>query len=58
MYSRSACHNGVWAIMYAWYFQKDSLPPVSALNTIDFGSANVPLNDSNFTNNLNKAWFR
>lgn len=30
----------------------------NALNTTDFGSANVPLNDSNFTNNLNKAWFR
>ncbi|WP_411836514.1 NPP1 family protein [Paenibacillus taichungensis] len=28
------------------------------MNTTDFGSANVPLNDSNFTNNLNKARFR
>lgn len=24
VYSRSAWHNGVWAIMYAWYFPKDS----------------------------------
>ncbi|MDI5788251.1 NPP1 family protein [Bacillus licheniformis] len=22
MYSRSAWYNGVWAIMYAWYFLK------------------------------------
>lgn len=145
VYSRSAWHNGVWAIMYAWYFPKDSpssglghrhdwegivvwvdnpaaqnpqilsiaysghgqftnvapnntnlngtnplisynstwplnhelgvtgtvggMQPLigwddltsaarDALNTTDFGSANVPLNDSNFTNNLNKAWFR
>lgn len=28
-----------------------------ALNTTDFGSANVPMKDSNFTNNLAKAWF-
>ncbi|MEK3773596.1 NPP1 family protein [Paenibacillus sp. FSL K6-4396] len=145
IYSRSAWHNGVWAIMYSWYFPKDSPssglghrhdwegivvwvdnpaaanpqilsiaysghgqftkvtpsntntqgshPLISynstwplnhelgvtnavggtqpligwddltsaarnALNTTDFGSANVPFNDNNFTNNLNKAWFR
>ncbi|MDQ0172861.1 NPP1 family protein [Paenibacillus tundrae] len=145
IYSRSAWHNGVWAIMYAWYFPKDSpspglghrhdwegivvwldnpaaanpqvlsiaysghgrftnvtpnssnmkgnnplisynstwplnhelgitgvvggtqpligwddLTPAArdALNTTDFGSANVPMNDHNFTNNLNKAWFQ
>lgn len=148
VYSRSAWYNGVWAIMYAWYFPKDSplplkafghrhdwegivvwidnpanqnpkvlsiaysqhgkfqktapnnnimegdhpkirydapQPPINhslyvdsakggtqpligwedltpaarnALNTTDFGSANVPFNDHNFTNNLEKAWFR
>ncbi|WP_411836464.1 NPP1 family protein [Paenibacillus taichungensis] len=31
MYSRSAWHNGIWAIMYAWYFPKDS--PSSGLGT-------------------------
>lgn len=145
VYSRSAWYNGVWAIMYAWYFPKDSpspglghrhdwegivvwvdnpavpepkvlsiaysghgqftnvapsstsmsgssplitynstwpinhelgvdgtiggkqpligwddLTPAArdALNTTDFGSANVPMNDSNFANNLAKAWFK
>ncbi|WP_366290945.1 NPP1 family protein [Paenibacillus sp. AN1007] len=145
VYSRSAWHNGVWAIMYAWYFPKDNPSPGlghrhdwegivvwvdnpavanpkvlsiaysghgqftkvapsssnmqgdhpkisynstwplnhelgvtnvvggtqpligwddltpaarNALNTTDFGSANVPFNDNNFANNLNKAWFR
>ncbi|OWZ06278.1 Necrosis inducing protein NPP1 [Phytophthora megakarya] len=24
VYGRSAWHNGIWAIMYAWYFPKDS----------------------------------
>ncbi|CAH1221849.1 hypothetical protein PAECIP111890_05304 [Paenibacillus sp. JJ-223] len=27
VYSRSAWYNGVWAIMYAWYFPKDSPSP-------------------------------
>lgn len=27
------------------------------LNTTDFGSANVPMKDANFTNNLEKAWY-
>ncbi|QHZ46302.1 MULTISPECIES: NPP1 family protein [unclassified Bacillus (in: firmicutes)] len=148
VYSRSAWYNGVWAIMYAWYFPKDSpialkpfghrhdwegivvwidnpanqnpkvlsiaysqhgkfaktapnshimdgdhpkirydapqspinhslyvdsakggmqpligwedLTPAArnALNTADFGSANVPFNDPNFMNHLGKAWFR
>ncbi|MCY8242199.1 NPP1 family protein [Bacillus haynesii] len=146
VYSRSAWYNGVWAIMYAWYFPKDSplpgfghrhdwegivvwvdnpanknpkvlsiaysghgkfekvapsstimegdhpkirydapqapinhslyvdsikggmqpligwedLTPAArnALNTHDFGAANVPFNDANFNNNLRKAWFR
>ncbi|BAB04114.1 NPP1 family protein [Halalkalibacterium halodurans] len=145
VYSRSTWHNGVWAIMYAWYFPKDSpspglghrhdwegivvwvdnpanpspqllsiaysqhgnfynvaptdrntreqrpliryshawplnhslwihdqvggtqpligwddLTPAArhALNTTDFGAANVPFNDHNFINNLRKAWYR
>ncbi len=29
-----------------------------ALNTTDFGDANVPFKDSNFTSNLQKAWFK
>lgn len=148
VYSRSAWHNGVWAIMYAWYFPKDSplpglghrhdweaivvwidnpanqnpkvlsiaysghgkfekvtptpnsvimegdhpkirydapqaplnhslfvdsakggmqpligwedLTPAArdALNTTKFGAANVPFNQDNFVNNLNKAWFK
>ncbi|CAM4490675.1 NPP1 family protein [Paenibacillus tarimensis] len=145
VYSRSTWYNGVWAIMYAWYFPKDSPSsglghrhdweaavvwvdnpaavnpkilsiaysqhgdfkkaapsssntsgthpkieykstwPINhamfitnqiggtqpligwddmtaaarnALNTTNFGSANVPLNDSNFMSHLDKAWFR
>lgn len=30
----------------------------NALNITDFGKANVPFNDPNFTNHLEKAWFR
>lgn len=30
VYSRSAWYNGVWAIMYAWYFPKDSPLPFNA----------------------------
>ncbi|MCY8573922.1 NPP1 family protein, partial [Bacillus haynesii] len=30
VYSRSAWYNGVWAIMYAWYFPKDSPLPLKA----------------------------
>jgi len=30
----------------------------NALNSTDFGSANVPMKDGNFTNNLEKAWFK
>lgn len=145
VYARSAWYNGVWAIMYAWYFPKDSpssglghrhdwegavvwidnpaaaspqilnisysqhgdwlnvaksstntngthpkleyksIWPVNhalyitntaggyqpligwddltaaartALNTTNFVDANVPLNDSNFTNNLAAAWYQ
>lgn len=145
VYARSAWYNGVWAIMYAWYFPKDepstgmghrhdweaaviwvddpaadrpkilsisysqhgefgnasssssntsgthpkveykSIWPLNhalyltstvggtqpligwddltkeardALNNTDFGDANVPMNDSNFTNNLEKAWYQ
>lgn len=145
VYARSASYNGVWAIMYAWYFPKDSpssglghrhdwegavvwidnpaatspqilnisysqhgdwlnvaksstntngthpkleyksIWPVNhalyitntaggyqpligwddltaaartALNTTNFVDANVPLNDSNFTNNLAAAWYQ
>lgn len=38
----------------------DDLTPAArhALNTTDFGSANVPFKDSNFKNNLAKAWYR
>lgn len=37
----------------------DDLTPAAraALNSTDFGSANVPMKDANFTNNLAKAWF-
>ncbi|MDY7224348.1 NPP1 family protein [Halalkalibacterium halodurans] len=146
VYARSTWYNGVWAIMYAWYFPKDSpspglghrhdwegivvwvdnpgsanpkvqaisysqhgkfvkTPPHSwlmegthpkirydapqwplnhslyvdsirggmqpvigwndltsaarhSLNTHNFGAANVPFNDNNFWNNLNKAWYK
>ncbi|XEC95934.1 NPP1 family protein [Paenibacillus tarimensis] len=145
IYARSAWYNGVWAIMYAWYFPKDEASPGmghrhdwegivvwvnnpavnnpevlsiaysehgnfineapsrnnmsgshplvayrsvwplnhslhltneaggtqplinweqltpaarEALNTTDFGKANVPFNDNNFWNNLGKAWFK
>lgn len=145
VYSRSTWYNGVWAIMYSWYFPKDSpssglghrhdwecivvwidnpdtanpkildiaysghgnfthssahnnnmkgthplvayddqwpinhsldqtssvggMQPLigwddltkaarDALNNTDFGSANVPFKESNFFNNLNKAWFK
>ncbi|WP_411350367.1 NPP1 family protein [Paenibacillus sp. WLX2291] len=145
IYARSGWYNGVWAIMYAWYFPKDESSPGlghrhdwetaviwidnpavaspkvqsisysqhgdllnaaptssnmsgnhaligyrsvwplnhslfsvtdvggtqplinweqltpaarTALNTTDFGSANVPLNDTNFNTNLQKAWFK
>ncbi|CAI6282131.1 MULTISPECIES: NPP1 family protein [Bacillus] len=147
VYSRSAWYNGVWAIMYSWYFPKDEASPSlghrhdwegivvwidnpanqnpkvlsiaysghgkftnvapsgtnmkdgthpliaydstwplnhelmmsdrvvggtqpligwddltpaarNALNIANFGKANVPFNDSNFTNNLKKAWFK
>lgn len=38
----------------------DDLTPAArnALNTTDFGKANVPFNDNNFTINLKKAWFK
>lgn len=147
VYSRSAWYNGVWAIMYSWYFPKDEASPSlghrhdwegivvwidnpanqntkvlsiaysghgkftnvapsgtnmkdgthpliaydstwpinhelmmsdrvvggtqpligwddltpaarNALNTTNFGKANVPFNNANFNNNLRKAWFR
>ncbi|MCY9377341.1 NPP1 family protein [Bacillus sp. T17B1] len=145
VYSRSTLYNGVWAIMYSWYFPKDEPSPGlghrhdwegivvwvdnpssqnpkvlsiaysghgkftnvqpnernmkdthpliaynstwplnhelhisdqvggtqpligwedltpearNALNITDFGKANVPFNDPNFTNHLEKAWFR
>ncbi|MEK8132802.1 NPP1 family protein [Paenibacillus filicis] len=145
VYARSTWYNGVWAIMYAWYFPKDESSPGmghrhdweaavvwvddpavdnpkilsiaysqhgkftkeapsgsntngthpkveyksiwplnnclyptnqtggtqpligwddltsaarDALNTTDFVDANVPLNDTNFTKNLGKAWFQ
>ncbi|AMA52554.1 NPP1 family protein [Bacillus inaquosorum] len=146
VYSRSTWYNGVWAIMYSWYFPKDEASPSlghrhdwegivvwvdnpanqnpqvlsiaysghgkftnvqpnesnmkdthpliaydstwplnhelhisdhaaggtqpligwedltpaarNALNITDFGKANVPFNDPNFTNHVMKAWFR
>ncbi|WP_458120962.1 NPP1 family protein [Paenibacillus sp. Z6-24] len=64
-------YRSVWPLNHALYSVSDmggTQPLISwedmtqaarnALNTTDFGKANVPFKDANFTGNLQKAWYK